>query len=74
MLICDVHASGDVFCICIRWVDLMAKIITSVSHKEEVTVEGHKMTGEDYRYQIVKTLCDLSWSAETAISLLSVIK
>ncbi|XP_045122820.1 Fanconi anemia group I protein-like isoform X2 [Portunus trituberculatus] len=58
----------------LRWVDLMAKIITSVSHKEEVTVEGHKMTGEDYRYQIVKTLCDLPWSAETAISLLSVIK
>ncbi|KAK8401175.1 hypothetical protein O3P69_002739 [Scylla paramamosain] len=57
-----------------RWVDLMAKTITSVSHKEEVTVEGLKMAGEDYRYQVVKTLCDLPWSAETAISLLSVIK
>lgn len=57
-----------------RWVDLMAKTITSVSHKQEVIVEGLKMAGEDYRYQTVKTLCDLPWSAETAISLLSVIK
>lgn len=58
----------------IRWVDLMAKTVTSVSRKEEVIVEGHKMTGADYRYKVLKTLCDLPWPAETAISLLSVIK
>ena len=74
MLNCDVHGGGKVSGLCIRWVDLMAKTITSVSHKEEVTIDGHKMAGDDYRYQVVKTICDLPWSAETAISLLSVIK
>lgn len=68
------HGVAEVYVMCIRWMDLMAKTITSVSQKEEVTVEGHKMAGDDYRYQILKTLCDLPWSAETAISLLSVIK
>lgn len=61
-------------CVVIRWVDLMAKTITSVSRREEVIVEGHKMMGADYRYKVLKTLCDLPWPAETAISLLSVIK
>lgn len=68
------HGRVYLCCVVVRWVDLMAKTITSVSRKEEVTVDGHKMTGADYRYQVVRTLCDMPWPAETAISLLSIIK
>ncbi|XP_071547924.1 Fanconi anemia group I protein [Panulirus ornatus] len=57
-----------------RWVDLLAKLITSLSQKEEVTISGKPMAGEDYRYQILKTLCDHPWSAETTTSLLPVFK
>ncbi|XP_045594082.2 Fanconi anemia group I protein [Procambarus clarkii] len=57
-----------------RWVDLLAKLITSVSQKEEVSIGGKQMAGDDYRYQVLKTLCDLSWSAETTTSLLPVFK
>ncbi|KAG7173775.1 Fanconi anemia group I protein-like [Homarus americanus] len=32
------------------------------------------MTGDDYRYQVLKSFCDLSWCAETTTSLLPVFK
>ncbi|ROT72473.1 Fanconi anemia group I-like protein [Penaeus vannamei] len=57
-----------------RWVDLLAKLITSISQKEEITVSGKEMSGEDYRYQVLKSFCDLPWSAETTISLLPVFR
>ncbi|KAK8727447.1 hypothetical protein OTU49_009560 [Cherax quadricarinatus] len=57
-----------------RWVDLLASLIMCISQKEEVTIDGKKMAGEDFRYQILKRLCDLTWSAETTISLLPVFK
>ncbi|XP_047473647.1 Fanconi anemia group I protein-like [Penaeus chinensis] len=57
-----------------RWVDLLAKLITSLSQKEEITVSGKEMSGEDYRYQVLKSFCDLPWSAETTISLLPVFR
>ncbi|XP_063609803.1 Fanconi anemia group I protein-like [Penaeus indicus] len=57
-----------------RWVDLLAKLITSVSQKEEITVSGKEMSGEDYRYQVLKSFCDLPWSVETTISLLPVFR
>ncbi|KAK4296808.1 hypothetical protein Pmani_030728 [Petrolisthes manimaculis] len=55
-----------------RWVDLFAKLVTSVSCKEEVTIGGKQMAGDDYRYQVLKTLCDLNWIAETTTCLLPI--
>ncbi|XP_068220646.1 Fanconi anemia group I protein [Palaemon carinicauda] len=57
-----------------RWVSVLPKLIMTLSQKEKLTVNGKEMSGEDYRYQMVKTLCDINWSFETITSLLPVLR
>lgn len=54
--------------------ELLAKLVTSLAKMEEVSIEGKQMAGADYRYQVIKTICDLSWTAETTIGLLPIFK
>ncbi|XP_066938275.1 Fanconi anemia group I protein isoform X1 [Macrobrachium rosenbergii] len=57
-----------------RWVSVLPKLIMNLSQKERLTIAGKEMSGEDYCYQMVKTLCDMNWSVETATSLLPVFR
>lgn len=57
-----------------RWVDLLPKLLSTIGERQDISVGSREMTGDEYRYQVLKEFCDCDWSFETALTLLLVIK
>uniref|UniRef100_A0A6A7G4B5 Fanconi anemia group I protein-like n=4 Tax=Hirondellea gigas TaxID=1518452 RepID=A0A6A7G4B5_9CRUS len=57
-----------------RWVDLLPKLLCTLSERNDVYEGARQMSGEAYRYQVLKNLCDYDWPAETTTTLLLVVK
>ena len=39
-----------------------------------VMMDGREMSGEQYRYALVKKLCDLDWTTGTCVALMPIIQ
>lgn len=57
-----------------RWIDLFAKLMNSLSSKDDIVDGGKQMTGSDFRYQVLTNLTGFKWSPQTATSLLILLK
>lgn len=57
-----------------RWVDLFPKLLSTLSDRSDVCVGSRQIPGDEYRYQVLKSLSDYDWPAETTTTLLLAVK
>lgn len=57
-----------------RWKDLLPEIISNLSRQSSLLVNGVPMTGDEYRGNIVKTMCSMKCPGESLSTLAGMFK
>ncbi|KAF2363713.1 FANCI solenoid 2 domain [Trinorchestia longiramus] len=58
-----------------RWMDLLPKLVCTLAERDDIILDGGRVvSGQDYKYQVLRTFCEQEWPAPTASSLLITFK